>query len=80
MRYDHDCTNCKPLGEFGDYDLYFCPLGGGVNPTLIARYGSEGGSYKSGIAFVGYDVAITEGYKRAVKEGFLKDTLDTREK
>ena len=23
-RYQHDCEECKPLGEFEEYDLYFC--------------------------------------------------------
>lgn len=72
MKYEHDCPNCKPLGEFEDYDLYFCLQGGGSSPTLIARYGNAGGAYKSGMAFVGTDREITEGYKRAKEKGLVE--------
>ena len=47
MRHEHDCTCCNPLGQVGEYDLYFC-MQGGDNPTVIARYGRDG-DYMSGI-------------------------------
>ena len=46
-RYRHDCDVCKFLGIFKDYDLYFCPQGG--EPTVIARYSSDGPDYLSGM-------------------------------
>ncbi len=46
-RYEHDCTACVFLGQYNEYDLYFCPH----EPTLIARRSSEDGDYRSGIVF-----------------------------
>lgn len=46
-RYDHDCSDCIFLGQYEHYDLYFCPN----EPTIVARYSSEGRDYCSGIAF-----------------------------
>jgi len=46
-RYSHDCSDCVFLGQFNKYDLYFCPR----EPTIIARYSSEGSEYTSGIIF-----------------------------
>ena len=37
-RYEHDCDDCKYLGQFYEYDAYYCP----VQNDLIARYGKEG--------------------------------------
>ena len=51
MRFEHDCPDCKPLGEYKEFDLYFCEQGGTI-PTVIARYGDFGGDYYSGMAFV----------------------------
>lgn len=48
MRYEHDdCENCVPLGEWEEFDLYFCTQGGRI-PTVIARQSSEVGDYYSG--------------------------------
>lgn len=69
-RYTHDCDDCKPLGEFGEYDLYFC-YRQATGSTLLARYGNEGHEYTSGIEFVGYDNAITEAHHRAITNGYL---------
>lgn len=46
-RYDHDCSSCVFLGQFGEYDLYFCP----GETTLLCRFGDEGPEYKSGFEF-----------------------------
>ena len=45
-RYQHDCDNCRYLGEYNEYDLYYCPQGG--YPTVLARYGNQGEEYTSG--------------------------------
>lgn len=45
-RYPHDCAECHFLGEYREYDLYFCPK----EPTIIARHGQDG-DYLSGIEF-----------------------------
>ena len=48
MRYLHDCSRCRSLGTFHEYDLYACEqfIGGF---TVIARYGNEGCEYTSGL-------------------------------
>ena len=43
-RYEHDCDDCKYLGQFQLYDAYFCPHG----KELIARNSSVGPDYVSG--------------------------------
>ncbi len=70
MRFQHDCDKCKPLGEFGAADLYFCEqvIGG---PTLIARYSDDGPDYSSGLCFANVNPAISEAKKRAIEAGFL---------
>lgn len=81
--HTHDCKSCTYLGTVppGSYsdtpcDLYVCPQG--HLPTVIARYGSEGPQYTSGILFAkdhlkanrtGHPLAIA--YKRAVQYGLL---------
>ena len=47
-RYIHDCDRCIFLGEWREYDLYFCP---GSDPTVIARHGDESQDYLSGLSF-----------------------------
>ncbi len=49
-RYTHDCAGCTFLGQWQEYDLYFC-LQFGKIPTVIARYGDEGREYISGLKF-----------------------------
>jgi hypothetical protein len=45
-RHQHDCQECVFLGRWGTYDLYY--HGGGFE-TVIARYGSSGDDYQSGL-------------------------------
>lgn len=71
-RHEHDCSKCKFLGQFKEYDLYFCP----TEPTLIARYGPDG-EYRSGLSFgIHYkddpEHSLGEAYRRAVKNEFIK--------
>ena len=69
MRFKHDCDRCKPLGEHGDADLYFCDQGG-VGLTVIARYG-EGADYTSGLNLTPYIPDLAEAKRRAIEAGFL---------
>jgi len=43
-RFDHDCDACQFLGQWHDYDLWWCPA---PTNTVIARYGSKGPNYAS---------------------------------
>lgn len=70
-RFDHDCSACIFLGQYQEYDLYFCP----AEPTIIARYSSEGGDYGSGIVFAlsdkpqkKYSVALIRALRTGYKE------------
>lgn len=69
-RFIHDCTACIYLGEYGEYDCWFCPpreqnivIGGDV----ILRYSSEGSEYASYDLSTAYRIALTtnEGVKAA---------------
>ena len=46
-RYIHDCDACVFLGQYKEYDLYYCPS----EPTVICRESSEPGDYGSGLVF-----------------------------
>jgi hypothetical protein len=47
-RHTHDCKACKFLGQFGEYDLYFCDQDG-FGSTVVARWSSDGPDYTSGL-------------------------------
>ena len=49
-RYPHSCTCCTYLGEFEEYDLYYCKNGNMSISTVIARHGVDG-EYLSGMEF-----------------------------
>ena len=65
-RYQHDCDECIFLGTHGKYDLYFCP----ANPTVIARYGTEG-DYLSGLALVGQVPELAVAAELALERGLV---------
>ncbi len=50
--YEHDSDCCTYLGQFAKHDLYYCPQGN--IPTVIARFGSDGWQYCSGMAFANH--------------------------
>jgi len=66
-RYLHDCSRCKFLGAYNEYDLYFCPQTVNI-PTVIARYGHDDPEYTSGLNStleplrVAKDLAVHAGY------------------
>ncbi len=75
--YEHDCKSCVFLGGLIDivdqyrYDLYFCPQVSLTNiPTVIARFGSEGPHYTSGMGSP-YP-ALIEARKRAINKGLYR--------
>ncbi|HVS78832.1 MAG TPA: hypothetical protein VHD84_00885 [Candidatus Saccharimonadales bacterium] len=70
-RYEHDCDDCVFLGQWGIYDLYYCPR----EPTVLARTGPDG-EYRSGMCFVGISEPLTEAYNRAVERGLAEPGLD----
>ena len=68
-RYGHDCNECTFLGQFNEYDLYFCPQG--TRPTVIARWSSNGPDYISGMALVIISPVLAEAYNRAKDLGLV---------
>ena len=63
--YKHDCDVCVFLGSYQlclDYDLYVCKAG----KTLVARWGSEGNQYDSGLALISNYPAIAVAARRAL--------------
>ena len=63
--YKHDCDVCVFLGSYqrnADYDLYVCKAG----KTLVARWGSEGYQYDSGLALIQHNFAISVAARRAL--------------
>lgn len=71
--HPHDCDACKPLGQFGEYDLYYCGQRG--DPTVIARYGPDG-DYLSGLSFADHSEPLGEAKKRALERGYLDEAED----
>jgi hypothetical protein len=49
-QYRHDCGACRFLGHYKDSDLYYCDQWSEL-PTVIARWGSDGWQYQSGLEF-----------------------------
>jgi hypothetical protein len=68
----HDCKRCTFLGNHNGFDLYHC-LQGGVHqmPTVIARYGDDGSSYKSGLPAAEYDSELSVARARARAKGLI---------
>ena len=63
--YKHHCVVCIYLGSYQlilDYDLYVCKAG----KTLVARWGSEGNQYDSGLALIPHNFAISVAARRAL--------------
>lgn len=71
MRFKHDCEKCKPLGEFGDADLYYCDAQAIGGATVIARYSDDGDDYQSGMVFADTIPALGEAKKRAIEAGYM---------
>lgn len=72
MRYKHDCDKCKPLGQFDEYDLYFCNQGGRIS-TVIARDGDEESDYISGLHVNLFQLKIAQAM--AIELGYMDDSL-----
>lgn len=71
MRFKHDCTACQPLGEFNEFDLYYCQQNPKAMATVVARYGSKGSEYHSGLHFIDSMPELAEAFKRAQEAGLV---------
>lgn len=67
-RYRHNCDFCVYLGEFNDFDLYYCDK---YNVTVVARWGDE---FMQAKQLLGNpdknDPALKEAVKRAKLRGY----------
>ena len=71
-RHKHDCDACQFLGVWDDkdrYDLYVCGQDKVAN-TVIARWGSEGSEYVSGLIARESSYVLREAWLRAQLEGW----------
>jgi hypothetical protein len=67
-QHQHDCSDCIFLGRYGEEDLYIHLSE--VENTVIARFGSDGPAYSSGLCFsYGQTPRLTEARHRAEKLG-----------
>ena len=47
-RYLHSCSCCTYLGQWHEYDLYFCE-NCCIVPSVVARWGNDRADYVSGL-------------------------------
>jgi len=47
-RFSHSCSCCTYLGQWNEYDLYFCE-NCCIVPSVVARWGSDRADYVSGL-------------------------------
>ena len=74
-RYKHDCDRCIYLGRWEEYDLYFCAYDL-LGPTVIARFGSDGPDYASGLRVASMIPELAEARTRAIAAGLLPAIVD----
>ena len=48
MRYEHDWDSSILVGQFSQFDLYYCPPSDDENEKIVARSGDEAHEYVSG--------------------------------
>ncbi len=71
-QFDHACPACHFLGQYQEYDLYFCVYSHSPGQdTVIARYGSNESEYVSGLGCVGDMGQLTEAARRAVRAAYI---------
>jgi hypothetical protein len=72
-RYTHDCDTCIYMGRAWHVDLYFHPGSKGYphDVTAVARFGSDGPDYESGIG--SGSMGVYEAVRRAIERGYLPD-------
>ena len=77
-KYQHDCVDCIFLGNYNEYDLYYCNKS---NLTVIARFGDDSPDYLSGMIFAitglyknppECEDPLTEALKRALRNNLVK--------
>lgn len=71
-RYQHDCDTCIFLGRKWHLELYFHPSSDAVLRTVIARFGSEGPDYESGVGMPTMGLYVAT--EAAVKGGLLPES------
>jgi hypothetical protein len=72
MRYEHKCQFCKFLGEFGEYDLYFCTILHFGRHYVVAK--NDGGEDFSLVPLEEHTETeypeLKEAFRRAIEKEF----------
>lgn len=71
-QYTHDCDECVFLDHYNGHDLYFCKRDS-CGPTVIARYGNLGESYRSGLNASLPDKELRVAKTLAIVRGLIKE-------
>jgi hypothetical protein len=71
-RFSHSCSCCTYLGQWREYDLYFCE-NCCIVPSVVARWGSDRADYVSGLDAVTQSVTphLREAKRRAEELGLI---------
>jgi hypothetical protein len=67
-RYEHHCNECTFLGQYDQYDLYYCSREG----TVIARFSNEEDEYASGIELGILGVEYVKGESHPLRECLIR--------
>jgi hypothetical protein len=70
-RFRHSCENCVTLGQFNEFDLYFCAQAPHCRPTVVARFGNADAEYASGLLSAAELPELGEARRRAIAAGLL---------
>ena len=71
-QFTHDCEVCKFLGHQGGHDLYYCER----EPTVVARYGSDGPEYTSGLRLADLVPILALARYLAIERGYINPPPD----
>ncbi len=71
-RFSHNCCGCTYLGQWREYDLYYCEDCCFV-PSVVARWGNDRADYVSGLDEVTQSVTphLREAKRRAEAMGLI---------
>ena len=71
-RFAHNCTCCTYLGQWNEYDLYFCERCC-IVPSVVARWGNDRADYVSGLDEATQRVTphLREAKRRAEQMGLV---------
>ena len=71
-RFSHRCSCCTDLGQWREYDLYFCEYCC-IVPSVVARWGDDRADYVSGLDEITQSCTphLREAKRRAQRLGLI---------